>query len=77
MKKQIASIITFCRILGRVGLVFCPVFSAGFYGLCLFLLPLTAAFVELCYTAPVVCAVATIAAVQEGSCIAADHDVFL
>ena len=167
MKKQIANIITFCRILGSIGLLFCPVFSACFYGLylfcgltdmvdgtvarktgaastfgarldsvadflfaavsfgqllpvmripiwiwvwaaaiaavklvnlvrgflrrkqipslhtvmnkvsglCLFLLPLTVAFVELRYTAPVVCAVATIAAVQEGYDIAADRDV--
>ena len=44
-------------------------------GLCLFLLPLTTAFVELRYTAPVVCAVATAAAIQEGYYIAAGHDV--
>ena len=167
MKKQIANILTFCRILGSIGLLFCPVFSAGFYGLylfcgltdmvdgtvarktgaastfgarldtvadflfaavsfgkllpvlripvwiwvwaaaiavgklvnliwgflrrkqipslhtvlnkasglCLFLLPLTAALVELRYTAPVVCAVATAAAIQESCCIAADGDV--
>ena len=167
MKKQIANIITFCRILGSMGLLFCPVFSAGFYGLylfcgltdmvdgiiarktgaastfgarldsvadflfvavsfgkllpvirlpgwiwawaaaiaavklvnlargflrrkqipslhtvmnkasglCLFLLPLTVAFVELRYTAPVVCAVATIAAIQEGYYIAAGRNV--
>ena len=36
MKKQIANIITVCRILGSVGLLFCPVFSACFYGLYLF-----------------------------------------
>lgn len=36
MKKQIASIITVCRILGSIGLLFCPVFSASFYGLYLF-----------------------------------------
>ena len=167
MKKQIANSITFCRILGSMGLLFCGVFSARFYGLylfcgltdmvdgtiarktgaastfgsrldsvadflfaavsfgkllpvmglpvwiwvwvaaiaavklvnlvrgflrrkqipslhtvlnkvsglCLFLLPLTVAFVELRYTAPVVCAVASAAAVQEGCCIAADCDV--
>ena len=167
MKKQIANIITFCRILGSVGLVFCPVFSACFYGLylfcgltdmvdgiiarktgatgtfgarldtvadflfsivsfgtlwpvirlsvwiwvwaaaiavvklvsltwalfrrkqipslhtmmnkasglCLFLLPLTTALVELRYTAPVACAVATIAAIQEGYCITAGRDI--
>lgn len=36
MKKQIANLITFCRILGSIGLLFCPVFSACFYGLYLF-----------------------------------------
>ena len=36
MKKQIANIITLCRILGSIGLLFCPVFSACFYGLYLF-----------------------------------------
>ena len=167
MKKQIANIITFCRILGSIGLLFCPVFSASFYGaylfcgltdmvdgtvarktgaasafgarldtvadflfvavsfgkllpviripvwlwawaaaiavvklvslirgflrrkqipslhtvmnkatgLCLFLLPLTVVFVELRYTAPVVCAVATITAVQEGYYIAIGRDM--
>ena len=157
MKKQIANIITLCRILGSIGLLFCPVFSACFYGLyifcgltdmvdgtiarktgtassfgakldtvadflfviasfaklvpviripvwiwvwatviavvklvnlvwgftqkkqipalhtiankatglCLFLLPLTMSFVDLRYTAPVVCITATIAAIQE------------
>ena len=162
MKKQIANLITVCRILGSIGLLFCPVFSACFYGLYLFcgltdmvdgtiarktgaastfgarldtvadflfaavsfgkllpvirvpvwiwgwaaaiavvklvnlirgflrrkqipslhtilnkisglflfLLPLTVAFVELRYTAPVVCAVATMAAIQEGYYIA-------
>ena len=167
MKKQIANIITFCRILGSMGLLFCPVFSACFYGLylfcgltdmvdgtiarqtgaastfgarldsvadflfvavsfgkllpvirlpvwiwvwagsiavvklvnlvrgfhrrkqipslhtvlnkvsglCLFLLPLTVAFVELRYTAPVACAVATVAAIQEGYYIAAGRNV--
>ena len=35
-------------------------------GLCLFLLPLTISFVDLRYTAPVVCLIATIAAIQEG-----------
>ena len=167
MKKQLANIITLCRILGSIGLVFCPVFSARFYGtylfcgltdmvdgtvarktgsagtfgakldtaadlvfsavsfgklvpvirlpawiwvwaaaiglvkpvsltwailhrkqlpslhtrmnklsgLCLFLLPLTAAFVELRYTAPAACTAATIAAIQEGCCIAAGRDI--
>ena len=158
MKKQIANIITSCRILGSIGLLFCSVFSACFYrlyifcgltdmvdgtiarktgavssfgarldtvadflfviasfvklvpviripvwiwgwaaviavvkpvnlvwgfrqikqipslhtvankvtGLCLFLLPLTISFVDLQYTAPAVCLLATIAAIQEG-----------
>lgn len=166
MKKQIANIITFCRILSSMGLLFCPVFSASFWGLylfcgltdmvdgtvarktgavtkfgarldsvadflfaavsfgkllpviqlpawiwfwaaaiavvklvnliwglhrrkqipslhtmmnkasglCLFLLPLTVAFVELRHIAPAVCAVATIAAIQEGSCIATGRE---
>ena len=165
MKKQIANIITLCRILGSIGLLFCPVFSAcfcGLYifcgltdmvdgtiarkmdtassfgarldtvadflfviasfvtlvpliqipvwiwvwaaviavvklvnlvwgilgrkqmpsvhtiankatGLCLFLLPLTMSFVDLRYTAPVVCVIATIAAIQEGYYIATGH----
>ena len=165
MKKQIANIITSCRILGSIGLLFCPVFSDGFYvlylfcgltdmvdgtvarktgaassfgarldtvadflfviasfvklipviripvwtwvwvaviavvklvnlfwgilgrkqipslhtiankatGLCLFLLPLTMSFVDLRYTAPVVCVIATIAAIQEGYYIATGH----
>ena len=165
MKKQIANIITSCRILGSIGLLFCPVFSDGFYvlylfcgltdmvdgsiarktgavssfgarldtvadflfviasfvklvpviripvwiwgwaaviavvklvnlvwgstqmkqmpslhtiankatGLCLFLLPLTMPFADLRYTAPVVCVIATIAAIQEGYYIATGH----
>ena len=36
MKKQIANIITSCRILGSIGLLFCPVYSARFYGLYIF-----------------------------------------
>ena len=167
IKKQIANILTLCRIIGSICLLRCPVFSAGFYGLylfcgltdmvdgtiarktgtastfgarldtvadflfaavsfgkllpvtrlpvwiwvwaaaiaavklvnlirgflrrkqipslhtllnkasglCLFLLPLTTELVELRYTVPAVCAVATAAAIQEGSCIAADRDV--
>ena len=167
MKEQIANIITACRILGSIGLLFCPVFSACFYGLyifcgltdmvdgtiarktgaastfgakldtvadflfviasfvklvpviripvwiwvwaaviavvklvnlvwgilgrkqmpslhtiankstglCLFLLPLTMSLVDLRYTAPVVCVIATIAAIQEGYCIAKGHDI--
>ena len=167
MKKQIANIITFCRILGSIGLLFCPVFSACFYGLyifcgltdmvdgtiarktgaassfgsmldtvadflfvissfvklvpviripvwtwvwvaviaavklvnlvrgftqtkqmpalhtiankatglCLFLLPLTMSFMDLQYTAPVVCVIATIAAIQEGYYIVTGRNV--
>ena len=158
MKKQIANIITLCRILGSIGLLCCSVYSACFYGmylfcgltdmvdgtvarkmgavstfgakldtvadflfviasfvklvpviripvwiwvwaaviavmklgnlvwgftqmkqmpslhtiankstgLCLFLLPLTMSFVDLRYTAPIVCVMATIAAIREG-----------
>ena len=165
MKKQIANIITSCRILSSIGLLYCPVFSACFYGLylfcgltdmvdgtiarktgsassfgakldtvadflfviasfvklvpvirisvwiwvwaaviamgklvtlvwgftqmkqmpslhttankatglCLFLLPLTMSFVDLRYTAPVVCVIATIAAIQEGYHIATEQ----
>ena len=36
MKKQIANIITSCRLLGSIGLLFCPVYSACFYGLYIF-----------------------------------------
>jgi len=42
-------------------------------GLCLFLLPLTMSFVDLRYTAPVVCVIATIAAIQEGYHIATEQ----
>ena len=42
-------------------------------GLCLFLLPLTMSFVEVRYTVPVVCIIATIAAIQEGYYIATGH----
>ena len=165
MKKQIANIITLCRLLGSIGLLFCPVFSDGFYslylvcgltdmvdgtiarktdavsefgaqldtaadllftavallkilpviqiqawlliwivtiaviklfnltwgflrrkkipslhtisnkitGLCLFLLPLTMPFVDMRHTAPVVCVIATVAAVQEGYYIGNDR----
>ena len=42
-------------------------------GLCLFLLPLTMSFADLRYTAPVVCVLATIAAIQEGYYIATGY----
>ena len=165
MKKKIANIITLCRMIGSIGLLFCPVYSACFYGLyifcgltdmvdgtiarkthaasefgarldtiadflfviasfaklvpviripvwiwvwaaviavvklvnlvwgftqmkqmpslhtiankatglCLFLLPLTMSIVDPRYTAPVVCVIATIAAIQEGYYIATGH----
>ena len=44
-------------------------------GLCLFLLPLTISFVDLRYTAPVVCITATIAAIQEGYYIVTGRNV--
>ena len=167
MKKQIANIITSCRMIGSIGLLFCPVFSDSFYvlylfcgltdmvdgtiarkmdaasefgarldtaadflfviasfvkilpviwipvwiwgwaaviavvklvnlvwgilvrkqmpslhtiankatGLCLFLVPLTMPFVNLRYTAPVVCGIATIAAIQEGHYIVEGRDI--
>ncbi len=34
--KKIANLITLCRILGSIGLLFCPVLSVCFYGLYLF-----------------------------------------
>ena len=44
-------------------------------GLCLFLLPLTISFVDLRYTAPLVCILATIAAIQEGYYIVIGRNV--
>ena len=44
-------------------------------GLCLFLLPLTMSFVDLRHTAPVVCVIATIAAIQEGHYIVEGCDI--
>ena len=167
MKKQIANSVTLCRILGSIGLLFCPVYSACFYrlyifcgltdmvdgtiarkmgavstfgarldtaadlsfaavaflkilpliqirewlwfwiaaiaavkifnlvwgllhrkhipsihtaankttGFCLFLLPLTLAFAPLEYTAPVVCTIATFAAIQEGYYIVTGRNI--
>ena len=43
-------------------------------GLLLFLLPLTISFVELKYTAIVVCSVATVSAIQEGFYMMTDHE---
>ena len=59
MAKHIANILTFCRIFGSI--------------LLLFFLPLTISFVELKYTAIVVCAVATFSAIQEGIYIIEDR----
>ena len=42
-------------------------------GLLLFLLPLTVSFVELKYTAIVVCSIATLSAIQEGFYIITDR----
>ena len=36
MRKQIANIITIGRILGCICLLFCPVFSIGFYAIYIF-----------------------------------------
>ena len=44
-------------------------------GLLLFLLPLTLSFIELNYSALVVCSVATIAAVQEGHFIRTGQEI--
>ena len=43
-------------------------------GAVLFLLPLTLSFVELKYSSIAVCSIATVAAIQEGFYIAADHE---
>ncbi len=43
-------------------------------GVLLFLLPLTLAFIEPAYSCTVVCAIATVAAVQEGYYIATDRE---
>lgn len=75
-----ADILTGLRIAFSMALLFCPALSPGFYalyiavhtamnkatGALLFVLPLTFPFIDLKYTAFVVCAVATFAAIQEG-----------
>ena len=72
MKKHIANIITSCRILCSIIMMFFPVFSVMFYimnkitGLLLFLFPLTLNFIELKYSAIVLGFVATFSAIQEG-----------
>ena len=60
-------------ILGRKQMPSLHTIANKVTGLCLFLLPLTMSFVDLRYTAPVVCVIATIAAIQEGYYIATGH----
>ena len=56
----------FWGILGRKQIPSLHTIANKATGLCLFLLPLTMPFADLRYTAPVVCVIATIAAIQEG-----------
>lgn len=60
-------------ILGRKQMLSLHTIANKATGLCLFLLPLTMPFADLRYTAPVVCVIATIAAIQEGYYIATGH----
>lgn len=77
-----ANIITSCRILCSIALLFFPAFSPCFYflylicefsdmidgtvaGILLFMLPLTVSFIEIKYSAIIVCTVATFAAIGE------------
>ena len=53
-------------ILDRKQMPFLHTIANKATGLCLFLLPLTMSLVDLRYTVPVVCIIATIAAIQEG-----------
>ena len=62
-------------ILGRKQMPSLHTIANKVTGLCLFLLPLTMSFVDLRYTAPVVCVLATIAAIQEGYYIVTGHNV--
>lgn len=72
-----ANIITCIRIVLSVAILFCPALSSVFFALyiaaggLLFIFPLTLAFIDLKYSAAVVCAVATIAALYEGYLIQA------
>ena len=59
MTKHIANILTGCRILGSILLLF---------------LPLTISFVELKYTAIAACSIATLSAMQEGFYIIVDRE---
>ena len=60
-------------ILDRKQMPFLHTIANKATGLCLFLLPLTMSLVDLRYTVPVVCIIATIAAIQEGYYIATGH----
>ena len=87
MKKHIANIITGSRIVFSLPLLFIPLTSAWFYalypphtvlnkvtGLLLFLLPVTISFVDLTYTLPIVCTIATVAAMHEWYYMEKKHD---
>ena len=62
-------------ILDRKQMPFLHTIANKATGLCLFLLPLTMSLVDLRYTTPVVCAIATIAAIQEGHYIVEGCDI--
>ena len=63
MAKHIANILSGCRILGSVLLLFFPAFSLEFY----------ITYVELKYSAIVVCFVATLSAMREGVYVILDR----
>ena len=65
----------FWGILGRKQIPSLHTIANKATGLCLFLLPLTMPFADLRYTAPVVCVIATIAAIQEGHYIVEGCDI--
>ncbi len=60
MLKYIANVLTGCRVFGSI--------------LLLFLLPLTMPFLKLNYAAIVVCAPATVSAIQEGVSLIKDGE---
>ena len=87
-----ANIVTSCRILFSILMLFPPAFSAWFYTMYLFCgltdmvdgtiarktntdSNLTLSFIELNYSALVVCSVATIALVQEGHFIRTGQEI--
>ena len=87
-----ANIVTSCRIICSILLLFSPAFSAWFYSMYLLCgltdmvdgtiarktntdSNLTLSFIELNYSALVVCSVATIAAVQEGHFIRTGQEI--